>query len=103
VSHRFTAGGSGAPSTGAIVWREEINQPLAQLRDLHNRDCRVSAWLQFGRAPVIRDGQILDLRFETGRRGNFTAMSIADDSSAGCPTHVTPWELPRADLLGIQH
>jgi inner membrane protein len=103
VSHRFTAGGSGGPSTGPIVWREEIHQPLAQLRDLHNRDCRVSAWLQFGRAPVVRDGQILDLRFETGRRGNFTAMAIAHDASAGCPAYVTPWELPRADLLGIQH
>jgi inner membrane protein len=101
VSHRFTAGDSSGPSTGSIVWREEIHQPLAQLRDLHDRDCRVSAWLQFGRAPVIRDGQILDLRFETGRRGNFTAMSIVHDSPAGCPTYVTPWELPRADLLGI--
>jgi inner membrane protein len=103
VSHRFTAGESAGRSTGPIVWREEIHQPLAQLRDLRSRDCRVSAWLQFGRAPVIRDGQILDLRFETGRRGNFTAMSIAHDSSAGCPMHVTPWELPRADLLGRQH
>ncbi len=102
VSHRFTAAESGRPSTGPTVWREEIHQPLAQLRDLNDRDCRVNAWLQFGRAPVIRDGQILDLRFETGRRGNFTAMSIGRDSSANCPTYVTPWELPRADLLGIQ-
>ena len=100
VSHRFTAADSDEPSSGPIAWREEIHQPLAQLRDLNDRNCRVSAWLQFGRVPVIRDGRILDLRFETGRPGNFTAMAVAHDPSAGCPAYITPWELPRADVLG---
>ena len=103
VSHRFTAGESDRSPAGAIAWTEEIHQPLGQLRDLHDRDCWVRAWLQFGRAPVIRDGRILDLRFETGQRGNFTAMALARDPSSGCPAHVTPWALPRADVLERSH
>jgi hypothetical protein len=99
VSHRFTAGQSDPLPAGVIAWTEEIHQPLAQLRDLHDRDCWVRAWLQFGRAPVIRNGRILDLRFETGQRGNFTAMALARDPSSGCPAYVTPWALPRADVL----
>jgi inner membrane protein len=107
---------------GRLVWSEEIRQPLAALRDLAARDCWVAAWLQFGRAPVLRADRIFDLRFE-GPRGNFTTMtlphpsglaastaaaSLAEAPSAAtpsvaptispCPTNLTNWAMPRADI-----
>jgi hypothetical protein len=63
-------------------------------------DCRVRAWLQFGRAPSMRDGWISDARFGGSGRGNFSAMQVADGASAReCPPHLTDWDLPRADVL----
>jgi inner membrane protein len=96
ASHRLT----GLRATrrigdGRLVWSEEIHQPLAAFRDLAARDCRVAAWLQFGRAPVLHTDRLFDLRFE-GPRGNFSAMRLADSS---CPANLTNWAMPRADLL----
>ncbi len=56
------------------------------------------AWLQFGRAPFIRDGTIADLRFESGARGNFTAMAVPREDR-GCPPAMTSWAMPRADVM----
>jgi inner membrane protein len=96
---------------GRLVWSDEIHQPLAALRDLAARDCWVAAWLQFGRAPVLRADRIFDLRFEGPR--NFTTMmlrqppvltaSTAAVTSAAatvspCPANLTNWAMPRADL-----
>jgi inner membrane protein len=75
-------------------------QPLATLRTAMRSDCRVRAWLQFGRAPYVRDDWIADARFGGTGRGNFTAMEVADLASArNCPSHLTNWDLPRADVL----
>lgn len=100
VSRRFTAGPAPGAASDALGWSEEIRESLARLRTLNRTNCRVHGWLQFGRAPVIRDDRILDLRFETGARGNFTAMSLVRGGDGeGCPAYVPPWEPPRADLL----
>jgi inner membrane protein len=75
-------------------------EPLEQSLDTwrhYARDCRVKAWMRFGRAPFLRAEQVRDLRFETGPRENFTAMAILD--GGGCPAHVPGWGAPRADLL----
>ena len=75
-------------------------QRLSDLRSAMRDDCRVRAWLQFGRAPSMRDGRIADARFGGQGRGNFSAMPVADDRSAReCPPHLTDWDLPRADVL----
>jgi inner membrane protein len=75
-------------------------QRLADLRTIMREDCRVRAWLQFGRAPSMRDGWIADARFGGQGRGNFSAMQVADVRSArDCPPHLTNWDLPRADVL----
>jgi inner membrane protein len=96
ASHRFTRGGAGAR---APAWDAPSVQSLARLRELGEQDCRVAAWLQFGRAPALADGRIYDLRFENGG-GNFTAMSLEGrPRGGGCPANVTAWGLPRADLL----
>ncbi len=76
---------------------EPIEVPLETLRHYATRDCRVKAWMQFGRAPFLRGDEIRDLRYETGPRENFTAMTILEGGT--CPRHVTSWGLPRADLL----
>lgn len=75
---------------------EPIEGSLDTLRE-HARGCRVRAWMQFGRAPFFPGDEIRDLRYETGPRENFTAMAIRD--GAACPSHVTSWSMPRADLL----
>jgi inner membrane protein len=83
-----------------LIWLDEITQPTAALRDLAARDCRVRAWMQFGRAPVIRDGRLFDLRFEAGLPGprhNFTSLLL--EGGGECPARLTSWGWPRADLV----
>ncbi|MDQ2665522.1 MAG: metal-dependent hydrolase [Gemmatimonadota bacterium] len=88
----------GAPARGQVVWTTSVHQSIRALRHLERDDCRVHAWLQFGRAPVIEGETIGDFRFGGAERGNFTAMSIAPPIGA-CPQHLTNWTFPRADLL----
>ena len=84
----------------ANEWTPGEAQRLDTLRALMRTDCRVRAWLQFGRVPYVRDGWIADARFGGVGRGNFTAMRVADDGSGrNCPPHLTDWDLPRADVL----
>jgi inner membrane protein len=99
ASHRFGASRSYRIVDGRLVLYEDVRQPLETLRALHDRDCGARAWLQFGRAPRLVDGQIVDLRFDRGG-DNFTAMRLrAGPDAANCPPHLTRWEPPRADLL----
>jgi inner membrane protein len=93
-------GGSGGAKPPGLVWTDEIRESLTGLRDLAAQDCWARAWLQFGRAPVVRDGRLYDLRFDTGTGRNFTTLTLATERDAGCPPHVTPWAMPRADLVG---
>jgi inner membrane protein len=95
------AGGSPpAPAIGPVIWRAEVRQSLGELRELAQRDCWVRAWMQFGRAPFIRMGEIADFRFENNARSNFTAMRLAAPGEVrSCPRNLTSWEMPRADLL----
>jgi inner membrane protein len=88
----------GSDERGRVVWSEPVRQSLSSLRQLVHDDCRVRAWMQFGRAPVVRDGQMTDARFGGATRGNFTSMALAAPSQA-CPAHLTSWSMPRADLL----
>jgi inner membrane protein len=101
ASHRRAGLGESRWSGGnRLVWNEEVRLPIEELRQLASRDCWVKAWLQFGRAPVVREGMILDLRFQDGRRENFTAMKLrAAPEAAACPPNMTHWAMPRADLL----
>jgi inner membrane protein len=91
ASHRFAG--------REAVWETPVRQPLEGLRERSARDCRVRAWLQFGRAPVLRGDEIFDLRFERGAGDNFTAMKLRPDPESACPPHLTRWTPPRADLL----
>ena len=70
------------------------------VRARYRDDCWVRAWLQFGRAPLISDGSISDLRYGASPRGNFTTMILKTPfEAAGCPANLTTWRPPRADLL----
>jgi inner membrane protein len=99
ASHRFGGARPYQAVEGRIAAYPEIRQPLARLRDLARTDCWVAAWLQFGRAPVLDDRRIFDLRFEA-RGENFTSMPLPPlEGGRTCPAHLTRWEPPRADLL----
>jgi inner membrane protein len=94
-----------APATGSqirlvrnVAWRDDFRDSLSRLPALSRDDCWVAAWLQFGRAPVIRGNLLMDLRFDTGIRRNFTTMPL--QAGSGCPPNITSWAPPRGDLLG---
>jgi inner membrane protein len=90
----------GAESTvGRLVWNREWHVDLVALRDRAATDCRLRAWLQFGRVPFLDDGHIVDLRFNNPLGANFSAMEIDDDLPAGCPSRLTSWAWPRGDVL----
>ena len=74
-----------------------MRESLDRLRHYVRNDCRVAAWMQFGRAPFFVKDEIRDLRYESGPPENFTAMEILEGGR--CPAHVTAWGMPRVDLL----
>ncbi len=84
----------------AHAWAPADTQSLSGLRALSADNCRVRAWLRFGRAPYVRRGRIADYRFGSADPGNFSSMLIDDGSEpAACPRNVPPWRMPREDLL----
>lgn len=97
ASARLTGPAASSGESARFALRDEDRLPLARLRTLARDDCRARAWLQFGRAPAVRDEVLLDLRFETPVRRNFTAMPLA--AGGGCPPALTAWRPPRVDLL----
>jgi inner membrane protein len=66
-------------------------QSLSRLQRLRRNNCRVAAWLQFGRAPAIQESHIFDYRFGGS---NFTDMSFSE-GVVPCPPYLTPWRPPR--------
>jgi inner membrane protein len=82
---------------GRFALRDNRRQSLGHLRELAERDCRVNAWLRFGRAPVIEGGSIYDLRFAERFGQDFSSMRLNPRSD--CPANVPGWSMPRADLL----
>ena len=75
-------------------WRIDAEE----VRALYAANCRVRAWLQFGRVPHVANGSIADLRFEHPIGQNLTLMAV-ETSGPRCPSFVTGWELPRHDVL----
>ena len=76
-------------------WSRTETQSLTKLRDLRGDNCRVAAWLQFGRAPMIEGTRIFDYRFGAN---NFTDMAFTE-GAVPCPRFLTPWRPPREDLF----
>lgn len=100
ASHRLNPAESRLVGEGRLALRAEIRQPLQRLRELSLSDCRARAWLQFGRAPVLTEADISDLRFEQRLRANFSTMPLGFRNTAGgCPFWLPGWAMPRADLL----
>jgi hypothetical protein len=84
----------------SVEWGETEKQSLSQLRALDRDDCWVHPWLQFGRAPLVGERDIADMRYGGTSRGNFSAMPLGSTRPArDCPINLTAWRPPRADLL----
>jgi hypothetical protein len=86
--------------SNTIVWHRRWRINVEELRTLAADNCRVRAWLQFGRVPYVSNGSIADLRFEHPLGQNFTPMAIHSDSP-GCPPYLTDWDAPRIDVLEL--
>ena len=97
VDDRHTV--SAAP-TAELAWGREWRTDVDDLRRLAETDCRVRAWLQFGRVPFVGDNHITDLRFQNAFRQNFSTMRL-DSRTRGCPANLTNWEPPRQDVLAV--
>ncbi len=100
--HRLMAAGVVEPAAGtggAVLWNREWRADLTRLRALA-ADCRVDAWLQFGRVPFADHATMADLRFDSPIGGNFSAIALPAGAADGdCPSNLTHWEWPRADVL----
>jgi inner membrane protein len=81
----------------AIVWHRRWRIDVDELRALAAANCRVRAWLQFGRVPHVANGRIADVRFDHPIGQNFTPMAIG--AASGCPGFLTDWAPPRRDVL----
>jgi len=99
--HRFTPAGdvTRLGREGQFELRDSIHQPLQRLRDAAQRDCWAREWLRFGRAPVIAEGAIFDLRYAERVGQDFTRMPLAPGRRE-CPSYLPEWGMPRADLIG---
>ena len=97
ASHWFDQAREVRTIGGRLTLERIVHQPLPRLRALAEQDCWVRAWLRFGRAPVIEDGWIYDLRYGERQGRSFSHLRL--EPRDGCPTHVPPWSMPRADLL----
>ncbi len=87
----------GCADVKGVRWDGPDRELLGTLRDVVQRDCWARAWMQFGRAPMLDKRSLYDARFGRARAG-FTTMVVS--ASRGCPAHMVPWGMPRADLLG---
>ena len=85
-------------ASDGLVWHRRWQIDVEELRALNAGNCRVRAWLQFGRIPHVANGKIVDLRFEHPVGQNFTPMAVAT-TSGSCPNYGTNWEPPRRDIL----
>ena len=81
----------------AISWTAQWQTSTDLLQSL-SQDCWAGAWFQFGRVPQVVSGTLRDLRLENPVHDNFTALPLARER-AGCPSNLTNWRPPRADLL----
>ena len=98
ASARLFGAGVGPDDAKALVWVRVWEMPVKQLRALHANSCHAAAWLRFGRAPMVIDGSLRDLRLENPVHENFTAMAL-ERAPPPCPSSVPPWAPPRADAL----
>lgn len=88
-----------AATSNVIVWHRQWRIDVQELRVRAADNCRVRAWLQFGRVPYLDKGRIVDLRYENPIAPNFTPMAV-DEGARGCPAYLTEWEWPRRDVIG---
>jgi len=84
-----------ALNTSRVVWYDQAETPLGQLRQLRDQSCQFRAFLRFSRAPFLSeyDGRPIagDVRFDAGKDLGFAEMAIEGD---GCPRNVPDWTPP---------
>ena len=94
------ASGGGSPAASDVLrWNRQWTMDRLALQGAA-ADCRGAAWLQFGRIPYVDGRVIVDLRFDNPIGSNFTEMRLdAGAADHGCPSRLTRWAWPRADVL----
>lgn len=79
-------------------WRGTYAVDLEAWRVFAQR-CDVQAFLRFSRAPFMHADHlgVGDLRFDNGGENGFSDLALNPDGA--CPSHVPPWDMPRAFLM----
>lgn len=94
-----------AAGSRAVRWNGEYVMSRAELAELAGSSCTVRELMQFARVPfAARQGQgwvLGDLRFDNGRGGGMTEVTVTPGSRGLC-RHDLPWVPPRADLLELR-
>jgi inner membrane protein len=103
VAGPASAGVSQIDAPRKVAWQWSQTRPVADLRGLRERDCRMDAWLRFARAPALDDGYATDARFGPPGTLNFSSLPFGAQLGEPCPYSVPGWGYPRADLLGLPH
>lgn len=95
--------GAGVGDYGkAVTVMNSLDASLPALRELHQSDCHMRAWLRFVRVPALDAEGGWDLRYGAGPEQNFTTIRFDDFRGRPCPAGVPAWGFPRADLLEPQ-
>jgi inner membrane protein len=84
--------------TNTVQWAREDGVSREALRNLVATHCDIAAFMQFARAPFLRDETIVDLRFEREGGSGMGSFVPGPPDKAPCRKMV-PWKPPRAELL----
>lgn len=98
----FSAGIKNPPKTTSLIWEQEKNLLLSELRELREQYCDVRDFLKFARTPFFwRQGTELyvsDFRFERGDSRSFSRIKISSRQPP-CADPRAPWTEPRSKLF----
>jgi hypothetical protein len=92
-----------AQRDATLAWGREFRAPLADLRELAQKDCVARAFLRFARVPFwVAHGAharlIGDLRYDRSDENEFAELRL--EPGAPCPRFEPPWQPPLPLLDG---
>lgn len=86
----------------SLLWAGQYSASIEALNALRQKNCRVSAFLHYARAPFFMEAAghfiVGDLRYDMNRGLDFAEMHVSK-IPIHCPALVPDWKEPRAALF----